>query len=53
MRQVKQDFRRFRDRRKTLVKEKIARTYGTDEEVFALLPLKHEADVEVAYYFHT
>ena len=53
MRQVKQDFKRFRDRRKTLVKEKIARTYGTDEEVFALLPPKHEADVEVAYYFHT
>lgn len=35
------------------MKEKIARTYGTDEEIFALLPSKHEADVQVALYFRT
>ena len=50
---VKKDFKGFRDRRKVLMKEKIARTYGTDEEVFALLPPKHEIDVQAALYFRT
>ncbi|KAF3005947.1 hypothetical protein E8E13_010120 [Curvularia kusanoi] len=53
MRQVKKDFKGFRDRRKILMKEKIAQTYGTDEEVLALLPPKDEVDVEAAYYFRT
>ncbi|KAJ8117971.1 hypothetical protein OPT61_g955 [Boeremia exigua] len=53
MSRVKKDFKAFRDRRKVLSKEKIARTYGTDEEVFALLPPKHELDIQVALYFRT
>ncbi|KAJ4987815.1 transcriptional regulatory protein [Stagonosporopsis vannaccii] len=53
MSRVKKDFKAFRDRRKVLMKEKIARTYGTDEEIFALLPSKHDVDVQVALYFHT
>jgi hypothetical protein len=53
MRRVKKDFKGFRDRRKVLLKEKIARTYGTDEELFALLPPKFEVDVRVSLYFRT
>lgn len=53
MPRVKKDFKAFRDRRKVLMKEKIARTYGTDEEVFALLPPKHEVDIQAALYFRT
>lgn len=53
MSRVKKDFKAFRDRRKTLSKEKIARTYGTDDEIYALLPSKHEVDAQVALYFHT
>lgn len=53
MSQVKKDFKSFRDRRKVLIKEKVARTYGTDEEVFALLPPKHEVDQHAALYFRT
>ncbi|KAH6629865.1 hypothetical protein C7974DRAFT_194678 [Boeremia exigua] len=53
MLRVKKDFKAFRDRRKVLMKERIARTYGTDEEIFASLPPKHELDVQVALYFRT
>jgi hypothetical protein len=53
MSRVKKDFKGFRDRRKVLMKEKIARTYGTDEEIFALLPPKHEVGVHAALYFRT
>jgi hypothetical protein len=53
MSRVKKDFKSFRDRRKVLIKEKVARTYGTDEEVFALLPPKHEVDQHAELYFRT
>lgn len=53
MRRVKKDFRSFRNRRKVLNKEKIAQTFGTDEEIFALLPPKHEVDIHAALYFRT
>ncbi|KAF3044620.1 hypothetical protein E8E12_004192 [Didymella heteroderae] len=53
MSRVKTDFKGFRNRRKVLMKEKIARTYGTDEEIFALLPPKHEIDIQAALYFRT
>jgi hypothetical protein len=53
MSRVKKDFKGFRDRRKVLMKERIARTYGTDEEIFALLPPKHEIDIETTLYFRT
>ena len=53
MSRVKKDFKGFRDRRKVLLKEKAARTYGTDEEIFALLPPKHETDMQVELYFQT
>ncbi|KAF1924386.1 uncharacterized protein M421DRAFT_424836, partial [Didymella exigua CBS 183.55] len=49
----KKDFKGFRDRRKVLRKERIARTYGTDEEIFTLLPPKHEVDIQAALYFRT
>ncbi|KAF2624434.1 C6 zinc finger domain-containing protein [Macroventuria anomochaeta] len=53
MLRIKKDFKGFRDRRKILMKEKIARTYGTDDEIFALLPPKHEVDIQAALYFRT
>ncbi|KAJ4345110.1 hypothetical protein N0V95_005923 [Ascochyta clinopodiicola] len=53
MPRVKKDFKSFRHHRKALTKEKIARTYGTDEEIFALLPPKHEVDAQAVLYFQT
>ncbi|KZM21607.1 DNA binding [Ascochyta rabiei] len=53
MTRVKTDFKSFRSYRKVLAKEKIARTYGTDEEIFALLPPKHEVDAQAVLYFQT
>lgn len=53
MPRLKKDFKSFRERRKLLNKEKSARTYGTDEEVLALLPSKHDVDIEAANYFQT
>ena len=51
--QIKDDFKTFRDRRKVLMKEKLSRTYGTDEEIFSLLPPKHEVDIQAVFYFRT
>lgn len=53
MPRVKKDFKSFRDRRKVLNKEKLARTFGTDEEIFALLPPKHEVEAQAKLYFQT
>ncbi|KAF9692224.1 hypothetical protein EKO04_009745 [Ascochyta lentis] len=53
MSRVKKDFKSFRDHRKVLMKEKIARTFGTDEEIFALLPPKNEVDAQAVLYFQT
>ena len=53
MLRIKSDFKTFRDQRKILAKEKIARTHGTDDEIFAALPDKETVDIHVALYFHT
>lgn len=53
MSRVKKDFKGFRDRRKIFTKEKIAKTYGIDEEIFTLLPTKHEMDIQATNYFRT
>jgi hypothetical protein len=47
------DFKMFRDRRKVANKQKDARTYGTDEEVFSALPDRTSIDLQVALYFQT
>ncbi|KAJ4301244.1 hypothetical protein N0V90_003335 [Kalmusia sp. IMI 367209] len=50
---VRDDFKAFRVRRKALMKEKNSLRRGYDEEVFAHVPDKSVADIQVALYFQT
>jgi hypothetical protein len=48
---IRTDFKTFRDRRKTLMKEKRLRLLGSDEEILDQVPPKSVVDAAVALYW--
>lgn len=53
MSRIRNDFKAFRNRRKEILKQKSLRTYGHDDEIFALVPAKSVVDAQAALYFQT